>query len=166
MPDRALTSRRGLQPVAMPIARVLFRILLQQGQTVMDQPPDPGSKRSKRRSEIARERAEHHAITARRKKWLAEHPNIADQPAPERPWGSSQEAPRGGPWWGVKRMGPHGNVSHRSMFRHASRASAEREATFLAETFPGAVFVVLEAVSVHFTGTPEIKVEADTSPSQ
>lgn len=143
-----------------PLGDVLNRVLNQLEATLMGETTIPT--KSKRQREKDARVAEHHAVMAARRKWLEDHPDVASRPAGERPWGASQEAPRGVPWWGVKRMGPHGNANHRSMFRHGSRASADREAAFLAETFPSAVFVVLEAVSVHVTGIPEVTITAET----
>jgi hypothetical protein len=74
-----------------------------------------------------------------------------------RPWGEPEpEARRSDPWWAVRRMGPDGSAFHGPMFRHASIELAEREAQFLAEQLPGAVFVVLAAVKVVVVGEPEI----------
>jgi hypothetical protein len=94
---------------------------------------------------------------AARKRWFAEHPSPAKGPPPDRPWGESPEAARGAPWWAVKRLGPHGSAYHGPMFRHATEEGAEREAQFLAESWPGTVFVVLAMVSVHVVGEPEVK---------
>jgi hypothetical protein len=118
---------------------------------------------AKRKRERSAHYEEHRAVIAYRKRWIEEHPDIANRPIGERPWDTPKEADRGAPWWGVKRMGPHGSVNHRSMFRHATRESAEQEAQFLAETFPGTVFVVLEQVAVHVVGEPEIRLGSESS---
>lgn len=95
------------------------------------------------------------AAQAAREDWLKEHPETF-KPAPPRPWGKPPEAGRQPPWWCIRRMGPHG-ATHGPVYRHTSRENAEREAGFLAEHNPGAVYVVMEALSVHVTGVPEIK---------
>ena len=83
--------------------------------------------------------------------------------ATPRPWGNEKqpEASRGAPWWAVRRMGLDGSAHHGPMFRHASREAADKEAGFLAGEFPGAVFVVLEAVSVFVAGEAELRLSID-----
>lgn len=134
-------------------------------------PPDPNSNRQKR-NRAWREGRDQHADETRkeveaRRKWMAAHPNVASGPrsAAERPWGDQpKEAERGAPWWGVKRLGPYGSIYHRPIYRHASLETAEREAKWLAQSFPGAVYVVLAMVSVHVVGEPEVGLERGAKP--
>ncbi len=115
------------------------------------------SRTQQRKTAGAEAKRRYHLSREMRKKWLTDHADVATQLTGPRPWGErDQEAERGAPWWGVKRLGPHGNLNHRRMFRHATEESAKREAQFLAETWPGAVFAVLASVSVHVVGEPEV----------
>jgi len=97
-----------------------------------------------------------------RRKWLSEHKLVRPGISPtKRLNGYESEAPREGPWWGVYRIGPHGRFSYRAMYRHKSLKLATREAKFQAEYYPGGVFAVVQMVSIHCIGEPEIKVKPE-----
>jgi hypothetical protein len=106
-------------------------------------------------TEYFRRRDEDAMRAAARKAWIANHPDVAKGLTPGRPWDKPPEADRTPPWWCVKRMGPHG-ATHRHVYRHVSRENAEKEAEFLAGAFPGAVYLVLEAVAIYCVGEPEV----------
>lgn len=93
-----------------------------------------------------------------RRKWLRVHRLEPGRRLEARPYGAYPEAPREGPWWGVQRLGPHGRFSRRAMFRHLTLEHAQIEARFLAESYPGGVFAVVQMVSLHCEGAPEVKI--------
>lgn len=77
------------------------------------------------------------------------------------------EASRTPPFWVVRRMQPGLQIKIRGhFFRHETRAAAEAEAIRLAHKFPGARFVVLEAVSAISISEDGKTLDVTTTPAR